>query len=101
MNPRLCVRYKFCLARRRVAEGLPAPAQPQNPDSAITSGSTIDISKPRFSYGYSSAVVTYHTQEEARLAREKRMESVGVKPESVMRKVWIPGNLSKLVVNDT
>lgn len=87
-NPRVCARFHFCCARRRAGEGLPALPLLKNDEEDEIHYSETNKPTLRVSHDHPSAIVMYHKPEEARSAWEKRRKSSGIKPESLIRKIW-------------
>lgn len=86
MQPNLWVRFRWCLARKRAEENLPAPPLPTPAPSTESGGAEPSAAPPRYTY---RATATYHTLEEAVNARRKRRESIGVWPQAVLKKAWL------------
>lgn len=98
----LWVRFRFCWARRRAGEGLPAPPLPERPgkssppetppltprgESSFPTPSDVkDFCRP-LGYRY-PAIEIFATADEARIEREKREINVGELPELVVEKAW-------------
>ncbi|PVF94115.1 S-adenosyl-L-methionine-dependent methyltransferase [Serendipita vermifera] len=99
---KLWVRFRFCWARRRASEGLPAPPLPKHPgrssppdtppltprgsNSPPISPEVKDFCRP-LGHRY-PAIEIFTTAEEARREREKRELNVGELPELMVERTW-------------
>jgi hypothetical protein len=91
LTPRMWVRFRFYMGRRRAGEGLPAPPLPRFPvseeNSPINAQGGQQVSsrprRPRY-----PAFDLYCTREENLARMQQRLSSYGVLPTFVVRRVW-------------
>lgn len=86
MQPKLWTRFRWCLARKRAEENLPAPPLPTSDPSTESGSVNSGATHPRYTY---PALVTYRSLDEAVSARQKRVESKGVWPQPAVKRAWL------------
>jgi hypothetical protein len=91
LTPKMWLRFRFFMGRRRAGEGLPAPPLPIFPMSEENSpinaqdGPQVSLRPRRPRY---PAFDLYCTREENLTRMQQRLSSYGVLPPSVVRRAW-------------
>jgi hypothetical protein len=98
LNPKMWWRYTFCFARRRAAEGLPAPIPPNPPGFTLLPSPFANFSLPRGFEGIDlrqedfegdyPAMEIFDTREQAYIASERRTKPFRMRPKSIVAKAW-------------
>jgi hypothetical protein len=93
MNPRMWGRLRYCLGRRRSADGLAAPPLPNPANFSLLPTALKEVpflcefSDANLETPYPS-IDAYENREQAIEAAERRAESRGIFPKSEAEKVW-------------
>lgn len=91
LNPRMWLRFRFMMARRRAGEGLPAPPLPTapTPDPLTSTAQELEDAeqrrRPQVRY---PAMDIYYTREENMARMRQRRSTFGTFPPSVVKTRW-------------
>ncbi|KIM25817.1 hypothetical protein M408DRAFT_204621 [Serendipita vermifera MAFF 305830] len=91
LNPRMWLRFRFMMARRRAGENLPAPPLPtvQTPDLSTSAAQELeDAETRRRTRVQYPAMDIYHTREENMARMRQRRSTFGVFPTSAVQANW-------------